>query len=281
MKIIISLIIFCLVLVLALALTGHDKRAYFVLPPDRIIEIAENKTTISDLASSYKPKMYLRPSTPSPPLLWIWYEAIPTEDTIDIVYYFTWENEIHPNPVLNIFYSFFRSKYYGTPLYDIEYLQINVERTSGKIKKIRFETSPEEDYFITISEHLMVSYFRKSGNIYDEILMTRKGELVDKRNNVQINFDETHVLVGVQTWNHLTRIITNEDDDFSVLQDAPLIPLSEDDYSHYKFVRKSQGDHKTKEKRWALLLANVSIFIFIFLPWKIVSSLFIKSKRTE
>lgn len=278
LKTILFFIIFIVALLIAATITGHDKRSYFVLNPDDIVEINNQKIYVTKLASIYKPKMYLRSSTPSPSLLWVWYEAVPTENTVDIVYYYAWENEIHPNPNIHKFYSLVRSVYYGYPLYDIEYFQISVGRSDGVVKNIRFETSPGEDYFVTISEHVVARYIYIADGNYNEILSTRDGGELNHTDDYQVRFEKDHVLAGVQTWNHLSLLLSESDDEFDVLQDAPLKSLTNAEYSRFKFVRKSQCDHQTIENKWTMFLSSVIIFIFMVLPGKLMAVLSRKRK---
>ena len=88
-----------LAILVAAALTGRDRRAYSTLKPDERVTIARPEISVHDLAETYRPLMHIRPSTPSPPLLWIWYEAVPTDDSIDIVYYFSWDGEVGPSRI--------------------------------------------------------------------------------------------------------------------------------------------------------------------------------------
>lgn len=128
-------ILFILILVLttlfAAFLSGRIKRSYLVHDFSENITINDRNFQSEELAEKYKPLPLIRTTTTSPPLLWIWYEIIDNTDAININYYFNWENEINPNKSINIFYSIFRSAYFGYPLYDIEYFQIEIEKKAG------------------------------------------------------------------------------------------------------------------------------------------------------
>lgn len=274
-KIFLFFVMFFVALLTATAITGHDKRSYSVLNPEDFITIADRKMTVADVALMYKPRMFLRASTPSPALLWIWYEPVSNTSTIDITYYFVWENEIHPNPTLHKLYSMFRAFYYGYPLYDIEYFQINIRRDSGQVMKVRFETSLREDYF-AVSEHIIAQYISQGNGKYTEIFTSRSGEELSRKDGFHIMFDDHHVLAGVQSWNHLTQLLTQDDSDFTLSQDAPLKYLTGKEYARYKFVRKSHGDHYTPENKLSLSIASVISFLVIYLP----TALFVRlSKR--
>jgi hypothetical protein len=267
-----AIIFLPLVFLLAAALTGHDQRAYNVLAPNDMVEIGGDQRSVAKLATKYQPYMNLRASTPSPNLLWVWYEAVPTEHSIDMIYYHVWENEINPNPNIHTLYSLFRAAYYGYPLYDIEYLQVSISRLNGDVDGLLFETSPQDSYFITLSEHIVDRYILKDDDIYDRVQTTRTGEKPIPASNVSVPFNGEHVLVLAQTWNHLTRLLSPADSD-AVWLDAQLKPLSAEEYAHFKFVRKSQGDHRTHEKRWTLALATLAMYFLIIIPSGVILKL--------
>jgi hypothetical protein len=247
------------------ATTGHDRRGYAVLLPQKVIEVGGQQVSVADLALAYQPKMHLRNANPSPPLLKVWYEAVSTDQNVDLVYYHVWENEIHPNLAYDRLYAFFRSAYYGYPLYDIEYFQVSVSRTTGEVVGLLFETSPGDDYYVTISEHIVSRFSLRPDGLYDEVRSNRSGTELSRSEQITALFDGQRTLLLAQTWNHLTRLLGENDSDYRFL-DAPLEPLSSDDYAKYKFVRKSQGDHKTAENRWMLPLAFVVATTFVTLP---------------
>lgn len=268
MYLILFVIIILIVLLGTVALTGHDKRTYKVLKPDDTIEIAGERVLVSELAITYKPKMFLRSSVKSPPLLWTYYEAVPNDKTVDLIYYYVWENEINPNPFIHKYYSIFRALYYGYPLYDIEYFQVNVSRSDSYVAGLRFETSPVNDYYTTVTEHIAVHIDKSVNGNYNEQRFTQGGKLIKRTSNISVKFDEPHVLVGVQTWAHVSCLLN--DNDYDIYLNAPLKPLTSEDYRHYKFVRKSQGDHKTFEKFFTRLLSSLVKFLFVTLPASII-----------
>jgi hypothetical protein len=289
MKFIISLCWFVAIFVLlgvgilfACAITGYDKRSYHVLQPDQAVKVGDLTQTVEELATDYRPKAFLRRTTPSPPLLWIWYEAVPTPNGIDLIYYLVWENEIHPDPILHKLYILFRAAYYGYPLYDIEYFQIGVSRTDGTVSRLRFETSPGDNYFSTLSEHVVVLLQRRDDGTYDEIRTTQRGRELSRSSGITAQFDGRRVLIAVQTWNHLTRLLTPEDKerDFSPLPEVPLKYLSEAEYARFKFVRKSQGDHRTEESKWTLPVAILASLFFLALPAKLFNRFLQRSSQS-
>ncbi len=245
------------------SVTGYDQRTYPVLLPEEIVQIAGIRRSVEQLAAKYQPAMFLRSATPSPPLLWVWYEAVPNQATLDFVYYHAWQNEIHPKPFIHALYSIYRAAYYGYPLYDIEYFQVNVSRATGEVVGLRFETSPGDDYFASVSEHLVAQYRRNANGTFMEERSSVEGNLISMTDEVSLLFNADHVLVGVQTWNHLSRLLAPVDRDFDVALQAPLKPLNNQDYARFKFVRKSQGDHQTREIHWKFPVALITTLALI------------------
>lgn len=268
---IVFLLVLFVALYLAAAFTGRETRSYSVLSPDEYIDVAGQSYKVSDFAEHFQPKVHLRTTTPSPDLLWFWYVIVPTDDTYDITYYQVWENEIHPIPAIHRFYAIFRAAYYGYPLYDVEYFQISVERDTGDILGLLFETSPSDDFFVTVSEHIVIRYLRRPDGLFDVIYSTKSGDEVSRETKIAVPLSKNdQIFVLSQTWNHLTRLLSESDGDVEFV-DAPLKFLTAEDYSHYKFVRKSQGDHQTEENKWSLGLASLLNMLMILMPGKVVA----------
>lgn len=268
MKILLYSALAMLVLVVSVlsgaALTGRTNRAYSVLPPEIAVTVAGETMTVSRMAEIYQPRLYLRASTPSPELLWVWYEAVPGGSTIDLVYYHAWENEISPDPLINTLYSGFRAAYYGYPLYDIEYFQLSVSRKSGRVTGLLFVTSPNDTFSRSVPAHITARYTPSDGGTYRGVLTTREGDRT--RDSVDVRFDGKSVLAGVQTWNHLVRLLEHDDDEYNLPQEAQLRFLSKEDFRRYRFARKSQGDHQTEESAFTAPFAALAIFLFLALP---------------
>lgn len=77
------------------------------------------------------------------------------------------------------------------------------------------------------------------------------------------------------SWNHISRLRTLADQKFDITIQSPLKSLGDQDYIRFKFVRKSQGDHQTREIRWklpAVVVANLALIgypIFRIKPYPI------------
>jgi hypothetical protein len=248
------------------SITGYDRRTYAVLLPEEVVQIAGIRRSVKQLAAKYQPAMFLRSTTPSPPLLWVWYEAVPNQAILDFVYYYAWRNEIHPEPFIHALYSIYRAAYYGYPLNDIEYFQVSVSPATGEVVGLRFETSSGDDYFASVNQHLVAQYQRNANGTFTEEISSTDGNPISMKDEASVLFTSDHVLAGVQTWNHLSRLLAPFDQDFDIALQAALKPLNNQDYARFKFVRKSQGDHQSQEIRWKFPAAVIATLALIGYP---------------
>jgi hypothetical protein len=258
----------------AAALTGRVKRAYATLPTNAVIKISGAEKGLNDWAQEYKPVMMLRSNLPTPPLLTVLYEGIDQPDSLVLVYYHVWEDEVHPDPVYHRLYWLFRAAFYGYPVRDIEYFQITVDKQTGEVTQVLFETTPGTDYFPRLSKHILARYHRTETG-YSLTLSERDGGVISDQQNAEVQFQGHHIVVGVATWNHLTQAVKPGDVDFDVVAKAPLGILTDEAYRNGKYVRKSQGDFKTSLPlldKWFGLLAMgivmgpVWLFYLTFFP---------------
>jgi hypothetical protein len=264
---------FLVILLFSAFITGRTKRAYPVLDNNLMIVVNGQSGTVNEFAEKYRPVMYKQEMVITPPILWVWYNAVDMGDRIDYIYYNVWENEINPNPLVHRYYSFFRAFYYGYPLYDIEYIQITVSKSDGVVDEIRFETGPSDNYYSIFNEHIVVKANRKSSDDYQFQLIDR-----DTRNEIELyvdnpKFTETHIKLGVQTWNHLSTLIVPSNESVYTVE-VPcnqLKYLSNEEYANAKFVRKSQGDHITTENKLSIVVSVIAIFVFVTIPAKLLS----------
>lgn len=104
----------------------------------------------------------------------MWYEAVQEDESLVLIYHPVWEKEIHPNPILHRLYSAFRAVYYGLPLLDIEYIQININREDGTIRKVRYETSVPGDYY-RVTSPLRYVFVNKDNGTYSKKLWIAMG----------------------------------------------------------------------------------------------------------
>ncbi len=260
-----GLLLLLLSVLAAAALTGRTQRAYPVLAQEATVNVAGKAAPVAQWAEVYRPEIYLRSATPSPELLWVWYEAVPAGPEIRFVYYHAWANEVHPNAIFHALYAGYRAAYFGYPLYDIEFFQVTVDRRTGEVQGLRFETGMSTEYFQPFPEHVTVRYTLASDGTYGAVFTTPSGG-ERRRPAAPLVFDGTRVRVGVQTWNHLVHALERRDEADEVLQEAPLRYLTDADYRRHKFVRKSQGDSRTEESPWTLPLAAMAVFFCMAWP---------------
>jgi hypothetical protein len=254
-----------IVLLISVALTGRTSRAYSVLSSEASVVINNQPITIQTLAEQYLPDMYLRETNPSPPLQWVFFEAVDSKKTIDLTYYFVWENEINPNPTLDKAYWLFRAAYYGYPVRDIEFFEVKVDPNTGRVAEFLFETSPTDDYFVTISEHIRARYLSQSDGSFMEIRSTKNNVELSRRSGIQPMFKDLHIQSLVQTWNHLSRLLTPNDENTTKLN-TTIKQLTNQEYRAYKFTRKSQGDHQTSENPLSIVLGVVATTCLVLIP---------------
>ncbi len=263
------------VLLIAVYVTGREARAYPVLAEDTLTQVGSGQIAVRDLAVRYHPLVYKQPEVESPPLLWLWYNAVDAGDHIDLIYYFVWQNEINPIPLIHRYYSIFRAFYYGYPLYDIEYFQVGVAKGDGSIASLMFETGPSDDFYSVINAHIVVQAGRLASGEYQARYLDRSTQAEIRSLTLVPEFDGEHVKVAAQTWNHLSTLVTAGNDSvYTEGLDSDLVKnLSAADYSNYKFVRKSQGSHVTRENRFGVLVSAAAIFILVTLPAMLLSRL--------
>jgi hypothetical protein len=233
---------------IAMAVTGFKARAYPILPENVPLMIGGEEVTALELATRYQPQLYLRPETVTPPPVVMWYEIVDAPEAWVLIYYSEWENEIHPNRQLHYLYSIFRASFYGWPLKDIEYIQINVDKQDGHIRRIRFETTMAQEYDVTISHHFLL-FLNCTAAYCDRTISSSNGDVVVLKDRISLPAEGQHrIQLGVATWNHLMVLL---DDTNQRLYTEPvnfeLRYLDDDIYKRDKYARKSQGDYTTPE----------------------------------
>lgn len=271
--ILILFILIPFILLVSVMITGKVRRAYSVLEKNNVIQIGNQTAQVETFAEAYRPIMYKQPEIKTPPILWVWYNAVDTGDTVDFIYYNVWENEINPNPLIHKYYSFFRAFYYGYPLYDIEYIQITVSKSNGNVEMVMFETGPSDNYHSVFNEHIVLRARSIDGINFDVKLTNRDTQEEISSYITKFEFDNTNVKLTVQTWNHLSSILTAEKKAIYTeeMNINRLVELSDKDYANYKFVRKSQGDHITHENKLSIFISGIAIFVFVTLPALLLS----------
>lgn len=219
-------------------LTGYTRRSYPTLEPSASVVVAGNMLSLEQLASTFQPQLFLPEGVDSPPALTMWWEAIDAEDSIALVYHPVWQDERHPSPVLHWIYYVYRAIVYGVPVRDIEYIQINVNRSDGSIQRVRYEGSSARSYEDWFSEHRYVTIDRV-GAQYIETGTTKQNSKPTTRT---VRVTSPQLQFGIATWNHQFVLLAGSTEQYTVPVNMPLEPLAEEDYVRYKLARRSQGD---------------------------------------
>jgi len=247
---------------LLLFFSGHVERAYETLKPGELVVIGGKMVSIEEVAQKYQPRIFMPIGQESPPPLKMWYEVIRAgDDELVLIYRPAWENEKHPISWMHILYSVFRASYYGYPLIDSEYIQVNVSTGDGLIRRLRFETGMTNNYNILVSKHLVATATRQPNGDYLLIINERSGEIAATEVVSPLLLDGTRPCLGILTWNHLLVLREEGDRQYAKPVDMELVYLDEREYTRYKFARRSQGDYITPENKTGLFLAAAVIAV--------------------
>jgi len=233
---------------LAASLTGYTTRSVDVLTPDVSVMVSGREVNGLELAEAYRPIIRINPAYVPPFAKVLWYEVVDQEDSVTLVYYLDWENEIYPQPLLHFLYEIYRRAVYGS-VHDIEYIEITVGKLDGVVTRIRFETT----YNGNAANHNFPEHLR----VFGELNNTRTGyqiTVVDQSGNIArtdtvsgIWGSDNRPVLGVMTWNHLYTLLDDSYNVYSQIIDVPLQYLTDDVYRAYKFARRSHGDIATME----------------------------------
>lgn len=253
------------VLALFLAMTGYIPRDYDVLNPSDQIDVSGVSLTVEEAAKMYRPYFYIDPNTNSPPAIMLWWHAVDDRKNRDLVliYHMVWEDEIHPNPVIHRIYRLYREIYYGTPVFDVEYVQINVSYEDGSIRRVRYEGTFSDGYYAPIHKHKVVVIVSDGISAVENVLHT-DGTVKASR---QVSPPKFPLRFGVASWSHQFVLLESSDTSYTSEISMPMKFLSDEEYQKYKFARKSQGDFVTREPSWIGFTAGVLFLCLLGLPY--------------
>lgn len=260
-----------------LVMTGHLPRSYKVFDPNRQIEISGVFLTVEEVAKRYKPHFYMRSDTFSPPALMLWWHAIDDQEnrSLVLIYHVLWEDEIHPNPIIHNIYRLYRALYYGIPVRDIEYVQINISYEDGSIRRVRYEGTFSDDYYAPIHKHKMV-LITSDGNNATEYMLQNDGSVQLSR---KIPPPEKPLCFGVVSWSHQFVLLNSNKSSYDSKISIPLKFLSDEEYQKYKFARRSQGDFVSREDSLVVFMAGFLFFFLLGIPYTVWRLYFFISRR--
>ena len=246
---------------LAAIMTGAIKRGYPTLDSTALVSVQGSVVSIEDLAFKHQPLLLMREGTTSPPALGMWWEAIDAGDTIAFIYHPVWQDEVHPIPWVDKLYRIYRVIYYGTPVRDIEYIQVNIRRSDGLIQRIRYEDTSADSYDAPTSDHRPIIINRDSSDYIKHSNQPKK---------VWVN--DAHIMFGIATWSHQLTLLEDDNHSYIVPVNMQLAYLHEEDYKRYRLARRSQGDFVTRENFFGKILRLILIVTLMLLPYIIVRS---------
>ncbi|NTW31971.1 MAG: hypothetical protein HGB12_04995 [Bacteroidetes bacterium] len=244
-KAFILIIFFILIaLIYSACYTGNKSRNYKVINSNEQIILADKSYSASEIAKIYQPVIRANPKYEIQKLLWTWYEVIDKSSYYEIVYYNCWENEINPDHTFDFLYKIYRALYFGYPIFDIEYFQVNINKKTAKAESYLFETSINNDYNQKIIKHYISKIKRISDTLFTNETYEKNGNKLIS-NNLLLKTTLNRVHLGIKTWNHLLCPISEENEGtYNVIFDSELKELSAGDYEKYKFCRKSRNTNK-------------------------------------
>lgn len=262
--------LFILLTWLAWAVTGFTARQYEVLPEQGVLQVAEDTLTLSQLAERYQPYLYFEPNVDDKTEpAGMYYEVIAQDNLIHIVYHVQWIDEIHPNIGIHYLYKFYRMAKYGFPCRDSEFIQVSIDKTTGKIRALLFEAKTSDAAFNTgFQAHRIARVELDSvGNTHLSIRDKTDNKPLDGR-SIQLDIqDNTHPKLGITTWNHLFR--ADSINDFTLKENMSLHYLDDWNYRVQKFARKSQSDFRSHESIWSKGLAYSLASLLMLIGWAV------------
>ena len=172
----------------------------------------------------------------------MWWEAVDTGDSTILVYHPVWQDERNPLPLLHWIYYAYRTIVYGTPVRDIEYIQININRATGLIDRIRYKGSTAADYNVPMAQHIRFVIDRADGDYIETATLPNNNMRVRS-----LQLASTRPIFGIATWSHQFVLLENGAADYTIPVSMPLEYLTEENYAQHKLARRSQGDFATRE----------------------------------
>lgn len=259
LQIIIIVIVLVSAFLVSLYLTGRVEREYDVIEPDKTVIFKDTSLKTENLATIYLPEFFFPKELQDPKPELVTYEIIQNKNNFSIVYRLIYPTENVPSFYLNKIYSEFRKLYYGSEK-DIEFVQIDINKETGIIDRILFETS-SVSYNSLLQKHIPVEIINE-----EDKYSLKLGEEKRYFNNIPLN--ETHLQLVVISWNHLFNLLNNATD-YIKIENLNLSFLDEKIYKDYKMSRRSNGDFKSNENfDKYIIFILLSIFGLVIFKFK-------------
>ena len=249
---------YLLFILVGYTITGRIERKHPVLPENTRVSVSGRSLDITQLAKEYQPIILSDKDTPKP--IDLKYEVSESNDEYIIVYHAEWEDEKHPNVIQDFAWRIFRFAYFGFTTKDSEYIQININKQSGKLAKAVFD-SPVENGFSLWAHDLRITQNLEylNENIYS---LTQ----LESDQSETVRLLENKLILEVGNWNHLFNIA--EENNLKNAINFKVEYLTDEDYKWYKYARRHHGEVFTPKSP-----ANTPIIFFasiIFITYLVI-----------
>lgn len=204
-------------------------RNYTPLNPCDVIEIGGAAARVDEYAEKYRPAFFLLPELEGPEFIGVMFDAVDAAGEVWFNYFAVWEDEIMPG-VFDEAYRVFRTAYYGSKT-DIEFVQVGVDKLTGEVVRVAFETDPSGRHDNPAARHDLVVAIRVPGG--GPFSVSTNGNPAGTR---EIAFDGARPHVLVATWNHIYDFHNGRG---ILLPSPPLQPLTRLLYEKYIMSRRS------------------------------------------
>ena len=246
-----SILFYLLFLMVGFGITGKIQRSHRVIPQDTVLQVNGHALTSIQLAEKYQPKLLVSPTIDHGEPDNMFYEISEQVDELIIIYHVVWHNEDHPNLLVNAARKMHNLAYYGFNFKDIEFIQLNIDRRTGRIKKVMFPTflSEKDDRGRLIATQLASGQF--------SITVMNKQKTVITEKQMPLHFEGTSLVLQVANWNHLMTFPQSERKGLAPVS-FNLNFLENTTYKQEKIARHDHSDVYTGKSP-----ANMPIIFFV------------------
>ena len=137
---IIRTIFFLSIVSLGLLLTGSQSRIYSVLNDTSSVSVGSSSKQSKTFAQDILQNIQLNPNSNLNTLSTVYYEIIDDDKQWVVNYYFAWDEVSHPKFLKSLANKLWHFIYLKFSTIDIEYLQININKASGEVAKIKVKS---------------------------------------------------------------------------------------------------------------------------------------------
>ncbi len=216
---------------IGLIITGTNDRSYSVSSPGSKIRLNASEFNLNELAEKYLPQLAIDTDEQSRKVEKVYYEIIDQGKMLIINYYFVWDTQNNPKFIPNVAWKIWNFIYYRFNLDDIEFVQLNVDKTTGEIvsAKVKNEVSNKSQSSICLSvkswnhnfdfcsitdksskPNISLHYFENSD--YSSLKMARRsqGDFETKDSIMNYPFIIFLALLATYYFRHLQKDYNNE-----------------------------------------------------------------------